>query len=249
MSVTKAWVPQISSEIFNGSGSRDLQQDRSNILRDVWDSKFLWVLSPVKYHLRAKASHKFYLYQTIYSCRCQSRTMYLISKVYEKGYNKNFLLQGDKFPEIYFLKKNGSQTLGVNLISFKHCSYTFHKQKICNSRLTARYECLSYTHLFEVYTNYCSNFVEKFKAQFFYLKCYNQNFTVRCAIYSTSYSTDKVLFTNKKTAECEKSTLIQSENYNLYELVLTFQQSGVIMVRRNWNVWDVYPTFFGLSLS
>ena len=56
MSVTKAWVPQISSEIFNGSGSRDLQQDRSNILgrvgevkklEDAPSSKFLWVLSPV----------------------------------------------------------------------------------------------------------------------------------------------------------------------------------------------------------
>ena len=72
---------------------------------------------------------------------------------------------------------------------------------------------------------------------------------MRCAIYSTSYSTDRVFFLQtKKTAECEKSTLIQSENYNLYELVLTFQQSGAIMVRI-WNVWDVYATFFGLSLS
>ena len=34
MSVTKAWVSKISSEYFNGSGSRDLQQDRSEILRD-----------------------------------------------------------------------------------------------------------------------------------------------------------------------------------------------------------------------
>ena len=34
MSVTKARVSQISSENFNGSGSRDLQQDCSEILRD-----------------------------------------------------------------------------------------------------------------------------------------------------------------------------------------------------------------------
>ena len=111
---------------------------------------------------------------------------------------------------------------------------------------------MSILHSFiEVSTNYCSNFVETFKAQFFYLKCYNQNFTMRRAIYSTSYSTDKVLFTNKKDiTDCEKSTLIQSENYNLHELVLTFQQSGgAIMARRIWNVWDVYPTFSGLSLS
>ena len=34
MSITKARVSQISSEYFNGSGSRDLQQDRSEIVRD-----------------------------------------------------------------------------------------------------------------------------------------------------------------------------------------------------------------------
>ena len=53
----------------------------------------------------------------------------------------------------------------------------------------------------------------------------------------------------KKTAECEKSTLIHSENYNPHELVLTFQQNHVIMVRRIWNVRDAYPTFSILSLS
>ena len=34
ISVTKARVSQISSENFNRSGSRDLQQDRSKIVRD-----------------------------------------------------------------------------------------------------------------------------------------------------------------------------------------------------------------------
>ena len=34
MSVAKARVSQISSENFNESGSRDLQQDRSEILMD-----------------------------------------------------------------------------------------------------------------------------------------------------------------------------------------------------------------------
>ena len=34
MSLTKTWVSQISSEIFNGSGSKDLQQDHSKILRN-----------------------------------------------------------------------------------------------------------------------------------------------------------------------------------------------------------------------
>ena len=34
MSVTKAWVSQISSENFNGIGSRDLQQERSEVLMD-----------------------------------------------------------------------------------------------------------------------------------------------------------------------------------------------------------------------
>ena len=141
MSVTKARVPQMSSEIFNGSGLRDLQQDRSNILRDGWgevqklgdppSSKFLWCYGPLQYHFRTKASWKFYLYETIYSRRCQSRTMYFISKVYEKGYN-SFLLQGIKFStsegiiETYSFSfcrnlKKGSQTLGLNLISYKHC--------------------------------------------------------------------------------------------------------------------------------
>ena len=113
MSVTKAWVSKISSEYFNGSGSRDLQQDRSEILRDGKEGRWgghrrskkwgmhlvasiYWCYDPVQYYLRTKKSHKFYLHETICGRRCEVMK-YLISKVYKKGYNKSFFLQGIKF--------------------------------------------------------------------------------------------------------------------------------------------------------
>ena len=47
MSVTKAQVSQISSEILNGSGSRDLQkQVREKNWGDTLSSKYLWALRP-----------------------------------------------------------------------------------------------------------------------------------------------------------------------------------------------------------
>ena len=113
MSVTKARVSQISSEYFNGIGSRDLQQNRSEILRDGREGRWggrrrsknlgmhlvpriYWCYDPVQYYLRTKVSHKFYLHETIYSRRCEVMK-YLISKVYKKGCNKSFFLQGIKF--------------------------------------------------------------------------------------------------------------------------------------------------------
>ena len=113
MSVAKAGASQISSEYFNGSGSRDLQQDRSEILRDGKEGRWgghrssknwglhlvpsiYWCYDPVQYYLRTKVSHKFDLHETIYSRRCEVMK-YLISKVYKKGYNKSFFLQGIKF--------------------------------------------------------------------------------------------------------------------------------------------------------
>ena len=47
MSVTKAQVSQMSSEILNGSGSRDLQkQMREKNWGDTLSSKYLWALRP-----------------------------------------------------------------------------------------------------------------------------------------------------------------------------------------------------------
>ena len=114
MSVTKACVSQISSENFNGIGSRDLQQDRSEVLMNGkeggWEGgrrrsknwgmdlvpSVYWCYDPVQYYLRTKVSHKFYLHEIIYSRRCQV-IKYLISKVYKTECNKSFLLQGIKF--------------------------------------------------------------------------------------------------------------------------------------------------------
>ena len=80
------------------------------------------------------------------------------------------------------------------------------------------------------------------------MECYNQNAAMHCAIYSTSYSIDKALLTNERQQNV-KNTLIHPENYNLHELLLIFQQSDVIMVRRIWNMRDVNPTFSVFSLS
>ena len=55
-----------------------------------------------------------------------------------------------------------------------------------------------------VYTNYCPHFVEMFKVRFFYLKCCNQSCIMHYAIDSNSYSTGKVLFTNKKDSRMWK---------------------------------------------
>ena len=81
-------------------------------------------------------------------------------------------------------------------------------------------------------TNYCSHFVEMFTVQFFYLKCYNQSCITHYAIYSNNYLSDKVLFKNKK--DSKKVSSSNKKSYNLRELALTFQQNGVIMVRRLW---------------
>ena len=112
MSVTKARVSQISSEYFNGIGSRDLQQNRSEILRDGREGRWggrrrsknlgmhlvpsiYWCYDPVQYYLRTKVSHKFYLHETI--------------NIYKTGCNKSFFLQGIKLStserifEKYFL--------------------------------------------------------------------------------------------------------------------------------------------------
>ena len=113
MSVAKARVSQISSENFNESGSRDLQQDRSEILMDGrgggweggrrpknWGMDLVpgvyWCYDPVRYYLRTKVSHIFYLHETIYSRRCQV-IKYLVSKIYKTGCNESFFLQGIKF--------------------------------------------------------------------------------------------------------------------------------------------------------
>ena len=76
MSVTKARVPQNLSEIFNGSGWRDLQQDRSKILGNRGENPETGGMhqvpncyegyGPVQYHLRTKTSHECYLFETIY---------------------------------------------------------------------------------------------------------------------------------------------------------------------------------------
>ena len=86
---------------------------------------------------------------------------------------------------------------GVDLISWKHYRFqTFYKQKICNNRLIRKivYPAIIYCSLQELLLAFCL-------VQFIYLKCYNQSFTMHYAIYSTSYSTDKVLFVNKKDRE------------------------------------------------
>ena len=64
MSVTKARVSQVSSKIFNGSGSRDLLQwggGSPKIVGMHLVQSFYGGYDPVQYHLRTKASHKFYL--------------------------------------------------------------------------------------------------------------------------------------------------------------------------------------------
>ena len=109
MSVTKAQVSQISSEILNGSGSRDLQKQ---VREKNWGIHLVPSIygryGPEQYHLQAKVSQKFYLYKTIHSRRCQVKN-YLISKVYKKGNNKSFLVQWIKCStskrsfETYFL--------------------------------------------------------------------------------------------------------------------------------------------------
>ena len=81
------------------------------------------------------------------------------------------------------------------------------------------------------------------------MKCYNQNFAMHWAIYSTSYSIDKVLLTNKKDSRMWKKYPDPFRKLQSSRVSLTFQQNHVIMVRRIWNVRDAYPTFSILSLS
>ena len=104
-----------------------------------------------------------------------------------------------------------------------------HKQKVFNNRLTRNTQLSILHFLIAVYTNYCSHFEEMRKVQFFYLKCYNQSCIMHYAIYSNSYSTDKVLFTNKKD-----SRMWKKYPHPLAKLQsLTFQQNGVMMVWRH----------------
>ena len=120
---------------------------------------------------------------------------------------------------------------GVYLITWKHCRLqTFYKQKICNDRLTCNTQLPIRHFLIVAYTNYCSHFLEMFTVQFFYLKYYNQSCTTHYTIYSNNYLSDKVLFKNKK--DSKKVSSSNKKSYNLRELALTFQQNGVIMVRR-----------------
>ena len=120
---------------------------------------------------------------------------------------------------------------GVYLITWKHCRFqTFYKQKICNNRLTRNTQLPILHFLIVADTNYCSHFVEMFTVQFFYLKCYNQSCITHYAIYSNNYLSDKVLFKNKK--DSKKVSSSNKKSYNLREIALTFQQNGVIMVRR-----------------
>ena len=204
----------------------------------------------------------------------KSTTIYSL-KFTKKGYSKsfffkvlNFLLANEFMRAAFFLNlrkfisKNKmviNLWAGVNLISWKcYCFWTFYKQNICDNRLTRKIR-LSILHSFIViYTNYSSHLVQMFKVQHFHLKWYNQNFTMHCAVYSTSYSTDQVLLTNKNDSRMRKKYPIPLESYNLHELVLTFQQKWCNYGEENleclsnilWRrIWNVYPTFYGLPLS
>ena len=110
-------------------------------------------------------------------------TKYLILKVYKTGCNNffkglNFLLANEFLKIILFLilrkfifqNKRVINTQGKSNLMEALFLQAFHKQKICNNRLTRKIR-LSILHSFiVVYTNHCSFFFETFQAQLFYFK-------------------------------------------------------------------------------
>ena len=94
--------------------------------------------------------------------------------------------------------------------------------------------------------NCCSHFVEMFKVQFFYLKCYNQGFIMHYAIDSNSYSNDKVLFTNKKDNRMWKKYPDPLAKLQFSQVSFDFSTKWCNYGQEAWNAPDAYPTFSGL---
>ena len=76
MSVTKAQVSQISSEILNGSGSRDLQKQ---VRETNWGIHLVPSIyeryGPEQYHLQAKVSQNFIFIKPSTAVDAKSRTI------------------------------------------------------------------------------------------------------------------------------------------------------------------------------